>query len=458
MKLGLALAASAAVVVFVRNDALACGGCFAPPEQVTVVTDHRMALAISQDQTVLWDQIRYQGDPREFAWVLPVKPGARIELSRDEWFAALEGTTKTTVYAPGGAGSRPICTLGGCAASAADSSGGPGAQAPESVDVLAQQVVGPYESVTLRATDPDALGVWLGAHGFAIPAAIEPVIAQYQQEQFDFIALRLRPGCNVRSMKPVRIVSPGADPTLPLRMVAAGVGATVGITLFVIGEGRWHPQNFPDANIDFGKLVWDTGAAKSNYSLLSQSALAENGGRGWLTEYAGDLGTISSTYYGQCRATLPSGTGGGTNAPPCDRDDAGMQPSDASSDAEPEGGSIIDAAPKPDAGTDACAAWDDLDTALRGLHGSDVWVTRMRAVLPASALTQDLKLEATYFQSRASNIHYAAKAINCPPSRGARAYACASAPGRDAKDDLGSITLVLGAAISLSVVLRRRRR
>jgi hypothetical protein len=41
-------------------------------------------------------------------------------------------------------------------------------------------------------------------------------------QSFDFIALRLRPQCSQRAMKPVRIITPGADPTLPLRMVAAG--------------------------------------------------------------------------------------------------------------------------------------------------------------------------------------------------------------------------------------------
>ena len=37
-----------------------------------------MALSISTQQTVLWDQIRYSGDPAEFAWVLPVRAGAKL--------------------------------------------------------------------------------------------------------------------------------------------------------------------------------------------------------------------------------------------------------------------------------------------------------------------------------------------------------------------------------------------
>lgn len=87
-----AVSAFAASVVIATNARVAdaCGGCLHPPNEISVVTDHRMAFSISTTQTVLWDQVRYSGDPREFAWVLPVARGTRIELSRDEWFAALE--------------------------------------------------------------------------------------------------------------------------------------------------------------------------------------------------------------------------------------------------------------------------------------------------------------------------------------------------------------------------------
>src|SRR5688572_29281235 len=77
----------------------ACGGCFHPQAEVgsSVVTDHRMVFKISTSETILWDQVRYTGDPKEFAWVLPVRDGAKVELSRDAWISALDASTKTTV-------------------------------------------------------------------------------------------------------------------------------------------------------------------------------------------------------------------------------------------------------------------------------------------------------------------------------------------------------------------------
>ena len=78
----------------------ACGGCFGPPASLTTVTGHRMAFAVSDERTVLWDQFEYSGSPEDFSWVLPVLPGAYLEASTDAWFEALETVTQTRVLAP----------------------------------------------------------------------------------------------------------------------------------------------------------------------------------------------------------------------------------------------------------------------------------------------------------------------------------------------------------------------
>ncbi|MEO6575942.1 MAG: hypothetical protein ABIP89_18965, partial [Polyangiaceae bacterium] len=89
-----------------EGRANACGGCFhgpppvSPTEVESVITDHRMAFSISPTQTVLWDQVRYTGNPIEFAWVLPIRPGARVELASNQWLAALDASTETTISGP----------------------------------------------------------------------------------------------------------------------------------------------------------------------------------------------------------------------------------------------------------------------------------------------------------------------------------------------------------------------
>src|SRR5262245_4028773 len=138
---GLLFVAGTSVLLADGRRAEACGGCFIPPAVATVVTDHRVALAISKTQTVLWDQIRYSGNPKEFAWVLPVNAGARIEISNDELFAALDTSTRPVVYPPVRI-PEPGCSFG-CGGDDSASSSSSSSSAGGSVQVLSQSVVGP---------------------------------------------------------------------------------------------------------------------------------------------------------------------------------------------------------------------------------------------------------------------------------------------------------------------------
>jgi hypothetical protein len=392
-------AVAGVVVTGEPRVARACGGCFSPPQQVTVVTDHRMAFAVSPEQTVLWDQIEYSGAPQDFAWVLPVAPGAQVQLAHDQFFAALDALSDPVITGP-----TPSCGGGGgagCGSSLANggSAGAEfGAGSGGSVQVISQSVIGPYDTVTVHSTDPNALYDWLQVNSYDVPEAIHPVIDSYVADGFDFIALRLAPGQGVQAMQPVRVVSPGATLTLPLRMVAAGVGSQVGITLYVISDGRYESQNFPNATIDDSKLVWLHSQNISNYGTLSQSLMQGAGGRTWLTEFAGTVsaslscstaassgGYYSGAYYG-ANPDL-----GGLYFSGCQCDAGGVQPS---SDAGPS--------------STSCTSFDDLSVALTGMDPSSTWVTRMRALLPSDALSEgDLVLQASASQASVSNRHLA---------------------------------------------------
>lgn len=435
-------------VVASARPAHACGGCFhaTTDRGTSVITDHRMVLSISTSQTVLWDQVRYSGDPTEFAWVLPVREGARIELARGELIEALDLSTATSVKGPdvacangspsssGGGGGGGGCgggtaTLAKGSASPSEGNDDGGFTSGNGVQVVGQQVVGPYQAVTLRSKEGAALDTWLTTNGFDIPDPVVPIISAYAREGFDFIALRLRPGVGVRAMQPVRVVTPGASPVLPLRMVTAGIGANVGLTLWVISEGRWQTRNFPAAVVPLDRLAWDGVAGKSNYRELVAEALAANDGRAWVTEYAQpgiDRGSVSGATVVPGVETLYRGAcQGATQRVPCEKKGTEL-PWDGGADGGPEIGADggADASASTDGGEDAdidadvpdgsapttppecfenrplCDSFDDVEVALRGLHRSDVWITKLRATLPSAQCSgSDLQLEAAPLQA-----------------------------------------------------------
>jgi hypothetical protein len=477
------LAAGSLLLAATARDARACGGCFHPPAPVqdgTVVTDHRMIFAVSPAQTTLYDEIQYQGSPSSFAWVLPIHGPVTVGLSSDVLFAALDQVTQTTIVAPTlpPCPSPTFCDCGG--ASSGGGTGGDfslsdGAAAPPPVTVISQSVVGPYDTVQLQSTDPMALDSWLQANGYTIPTAVQPIIAEYVSEGFDFLALRLAPGQGVQAMRPVSVTSTGAGLSLPLRMVAAGTGPTVGITLWVIATGGYEPQNFQTFTISASDLVWDWSQNISNYSTLVSQKETALGSAAWQIESALDV----SPFHVENLVLQDSASNDYLPVPP-------------TSGTVAEGGVAEAGVGDGGAGETADAVrTKDLATCFPE-GGSSVRVTRMRADLSQAALANDLVLEASADQSTMSNVYQVTQSVNapvcpavtqttCPPcgggvdndasptgddagvpyggetaapsSSGKESFSCAASSERSS----GGIEIALASLVGISLIRGRRR-
>jgi len=432
-----------AALVLPTTDAQACGGCFVQESENTQVSGHRMVLSVSMDETTLWDQIVYEGNPESFAWVLPIRGQVEIGLSSDAMFETLEQATQVIVNSP-----FISCPSGNCGAQSASGDNSAGGSGGESgVDVIAQEVVGPYETVQLEASDPQALSDWLTNHGYDVPADVQPIITSYVNEGFGFLALRLVPGQGIDAMKPVRITSPGASATLPLRMVAAGTGALTPISLWVVSEGRYEPTNMPSFTITSDELVWNWDTSSSNYTDLRQAGFDAADGGSWLIESASQQGTYLFDQLVQQAEYDPQGSGYG----------------DENGDGAVE------------------LAQDDVAKLTGSLATGNIWVTRMYAELTRSSLAQDLQVGAADDQSYVNNYLEATQSTGTPPS-------CPAAPtcgdddifgdggngffnfGGDGDSSLGNSSCTVGHSRDLSVmllglglmagfaVIRRRRR
>lgn len=377
---GLVLGAGVVASIGVPTQAYACGGCFISQSENTQVTGHRMVLSLSNTQSTLYDQISYSGSPESFAWILPIQGQVEVGLSSDLLFATLESLTETTILSP------TIDCTGGCFNGSGSGVGpgpgpGPTGSTGSGVEVIAQAVVGPYETVQLSASDPQALANWLASHGYVIPADVQDVVDSYVVDGFDFLAMRLVPGQGVDAMRPVRITTPGAGLTLPLRMVAAGTGATTAVTLWVVSEGRYQPQNFPSFTIEQEELVWDWDVSKSNYSALRKQRFAESDGFAWHLEtaepqYANNFQNLISLAQDDPQA---SGYG----------DELGA-------------GAVAEAEA-------------DVNTLFAGISPSQLWISRMSAELSRPALTDDLALTASPSQTALDRFFFIENTKGTPP-------------------------------------------
>jgi hypothetical protein len=404
-KLVLGVAAAVSAVTFVgQRQASACGGCFHPPTQtLTDITDERMLLTVSTAQSTLYDQIQYSGSPSNFAWVLPIHGTVTVGLSADVLFDSIDTLTATQINPPPQNCPAPNCFAAPTAGFASGASGSSGGGGAGTVQVLSQQNVGPYETVQLHSTDGSALDNWLTQNGYNIPASVAPILAAYVSEGFDFLAMKLLPDQGVQAMRPVRVTTSGASLSLPLRMASVGTGAITGITIWVVADGRYEPQNFPFFHIDDSQLVWDWSTNLSNYTTLRVKNEATLRNAGWEIESSLALNEqlITSVilsggqYYG----------GGGISS---------SAPTDATQDYLPIGNA--------DAGTDGGyesaeqVRTDDVTALFAGLTGPTVRVTRMRSDIAQAAMTKDFVLQASSDQSELSNVRTVTQSVNltCP--------------------------------------------
>jgi hypothetical protein len=313
--------------------------------------------------------------------------------------------------------------------------------------------VGPYDTVQLHSADTSALETWLAQNGFVILAAEQPVIAAYVAEGFDFLAMKLLPNQGVQAMRPVRVTTPGGSLSLPLRMASIGTGVTVGITIWVVSDGRYEPQNFPFFHIEDSALIWDWSASSSNYTTLRKQNETALGGKGWEIESSLSLNQqlITSVILSGGQYSNNGGIGAGGVAQ--------LPPSDATQDYLPVG--------DPDAGADAASyqSADDVRTAdiaalFVGMQGPNVRVTRIRSDIAHAAMTQDFLLQASSDQSELSNIRNVTKSANltCPVYQSCSSVGCAAASPSQPHRGLAALGAASVLGLFVGRVIRARRR
>lgn len=265
------------------------------------------------------------------------------------------------------------------------------------VEVLKTEVVGPYATVQLKSDDPAALERWLTENGYTIPADVKPVIARYITEKFNFLVLKLVPGKGTQDMRPVRVTTTGAGSVLPLRMVAAGAGATVGVSLWIVSEGRYEPQNFSSFYIKTDELLWDWTQQKSNYVDLRAERTKAGNGRIWEIESSIIL------LRKNLESIVRSGSFNQGGRRPQTEDERAQQDY---LDVRDASGNIVKTAVQ--------VRNEDMDTLFHGFPNATPRVTRLRADLAHAALDQDLGLIASGDQAMLSNVRQLTREANQP--------------------------------------------
>jgi MYXO-CTERM domain-containing protein len=288
-----ALAATSMTLLPARR-AEACG-CFTPPDPSVPVVQagERILFATQNGQVTAHIQIQYQGDAKDFGWLLPLPSVPTLELGVDELFNQLTTTTQpkyklNKVY-EGNCSFDPSKNFGRFNTNNAVpglAGGGEGDTTGQSSPLVIQSSIGPYDYAVLKADDQSAMLKWLSDNRYFVPVGTTDSVSAYIHTGAYFLALKLQSGQSVGDLQPVVVHYASDLPMIPIVLTSTGAKPDMGIQVWMLGAGRAIPRNYYHTIIDDAVLDWNNAAANYNDVIIAATKEAD-GRHTFVTEYAG---------------------------------------------------------------------------------------------------------------------------------------------------------------------------
>lgn len=382
---------------FLCTERAEAGGALLPGVKLHAI-EQRIAVAVAPNRTTLWTSLRFEADAGPVGVVIPVPPGAALDMSSDAWFEALEIATAPRVFAPNGVSA--TC---------------PGSEEPASDfhmtgsnDHVAS--LDPEEIAILN--DAAAVSQWADLNGLDVGPDLAASLSQMSGKRF--FAARFKAPGTAAVTPALRVVLPGADPTLPLALVRATESDLL-VTTWVLGPGLGSFAGATEAAPPGSMVLWNAMTGESSYADALKMALSEAGPKATALECAGRdplasnvpiadgtaaIDGVITTFFeraaaygdgsleaNECilkaAAALASVTPVGAS---CPRADLGVV-DDSDTCVEMAGGYTDPEALRCGAGT------DDLAVALAGLVPSEVWLTRRSMRIAAGTAGDDWAIQ-----------------------------------------------------------------
>ncbi|MFO7564535.1 MAG: DUF2330 domain-containing protein [Enhygromyxa sp.] len=301
---GSALALTAPMLV--PSVAEACGGTFCdvgPTAMPVDQTGENILFHIGPNSVEAHIQIQY--DPNsgaeQFAWLIPVTALPEFEVGSQLFFDAI---LNASVPSYGMTVQTDFCSAdddnfggtGGLTGAAGedggdDNSGEGGDDGPK---VVLNTSVGAFEIAVLDGGTVDGVMQWLEDNGYQQDPAAAPIIEQYLEEEFLFVAMKLGNQAGVDEIHPVVIRYEGVEPCVPIRLTRIAAVEDMDIRVFFLQDARVVPVNYRHVLVNPLKIDWLNNA--SNYKEVISMAVdaQEADGNAFVTEYAGTSNIVQT--------------------------------------------------------------------------------------------------------------------------------------------------------------------
>ena len=270
--------------------------------------NHRSQVALVRDgdRTVMTMASDYQGDPKEFALVVPVpvvlKRG-QIHVGDSTLVAKLDAYSAPRLVEYNDPDPCPVASPYGILAmksSTVREIETIGVRAEKRIDarvrIEASYQVDEYDVLILSADDSTALLAWLKAHGYRVPMQASRVVESYLKQGMKFfvakVDLRRRAAAGVTTLRPLQIAYESPKFMLPVRLGMANADGSQELFVYAVTRaGRVEPVNYRSLRLP--ESVDAPAFVKGDFSNVWRAAfdhLVQKNGMGVVyTEYAWDM-------------------------------------------------------------------------------------------------------------------------------------------------------------------------
>lgn len=263
------------------------------PEPLTFDTA-QVAISRQGEQTTFTVSVNPQGDPGDFAIVLPVPAilaESDIAVLDTEIFARLNGYTGVLTMPDAG------CSSGGGGGDSASDGDGGGGEGGSGVVIEGEYLVGDYEIVILSAVDPEALWTWLTDNDYNVAPVVIPALEQYIEEGMYFMAAKVSPEATAADgtpLPPLQVRYLEEAFSIPLRLAALSSPGEQDMIAYILmdqgmGGGRAGIANYPEFTVP-DQCVWGEAGVDDFadfYETRFRPGWEAAGYAAWAVEWAG---------------------------------------------------------------------------------------------------------------------------------------------------------------------------
>lgn len=267
----------------------------------------KVVMVRDDDRTVITMVNDYQGDPQEFAMVIPtpvVLQREQVHVTENAIIDHLDAySAPRMVEYYDDDPCRPVIMMERAmtaAPTAADSEALRDGAGALGVTIEAEYTVGEYDILILSAEESDGLQIWLDQNGYQTPEKARPVLASYLAQDMKFFVARVnleeKAKLGGEYLRPLQIAFESEKFMLPIRLgtvnAKEGGSGKQDLLLFTLTRtGRVETANYRTVKMpsDVEVPLYVQEEFGDFYKAAFATASEREGGRAVFTEYAWDM-------------------------------------------------------------------------------------------------------------------------------------------------------------------------